>query len=274
MLTDENVCQAARFMDSGHYEQAAVKKSSLSGRIEESCISETEQTAQNGSEKAVFKRKHKESHTPEAPAFPANVYLKERKYIMGTYYRHTRSEKAEVPYSFQCEHCGKNSGALRAVINGPEAEDNSNFKTLNEEREEKLCRRAHENLVREMKSIHKDAVEKKIFSTDFIDKCPHCSQPQSWAVSGLKKKMFENPIVCLGVGAVISLLAVLCHYFTDMEYVTLPLAAGIFAVSVAAAVVCLLWNMAKISAKTKKTSSGAKNLPVIEWGAVQGLLNE
>lgn len=193
---------------------------------------------------------------------------------MGTYYRHTRSEKAEVTYSFQCEHCGKNSGSLRAVINGPEASDNSNFKTLNPEREAKLCKRAHEYLVRELKEIHNDAVEKKIFSTDFHDKCPYCSQPQSWAVSGLKKKMFENPIVCLCVAAIISLMAVAVHYFTDMEYVTLPLAAGIFAVGAAAALVCLIWNMAKISAKTKKTASGAGNLPVIEWSEVNNLLNE
>lgn len=204
-----------------------------------------------------------------------NVQYHEREaYIMGTYYQHTRSEKAEVPYSFQCEHCGKNSGSLRAVITGPEATDNSNFKTLNEEREEKLCKRAHENLVREIKDIYKDAVEKNIFSTDFHDQCPHCSQPQSWAVSGLKKKMFENPIVCLGVGGIIALIAVAAHYFTDMEYVTLPLAAGIFGAGAAAAVVCLVWNVVKINVKSKKTASGARNLPVIDWSAVKGLLDE
>lgn len=193
---------------------------------------------------------------------------------MGTYYRHTRSEKAEVTYSFQCEHCGKNSGSLRAVINGPEATDNSNFKTLNPDRENKLCKRAHENLVRELKEIHNDAVEKKIFSTNFRDNCPYCSQPQSWAVSGLKKKMFENPIVCLGVAAVISLIAVVGHYFTDMEYLTLSLAAGIFAVGVAVAAVCLIWNVVRINVKCKKTASGARNLPVIDWSEVKNLLNE
>ena len=193
---------------------------------------------------------------------------------MGTYYQHTRSEKAEVPYSFQCEHCGKHSGSMRAVITGPEATDNSNFKTLNAEREEKLRQRAHENLVQAMKEIHKDAVEKNIFSTDFRDQCPHCNQPQSWAVSGMKKKMFENPIVCLGVGAIISLIAVLCHYFTDMEYVTLSVAAGIFAIGVAAAIVCLIWNVTKINIKTKKTASGVRNLPVIDWSTVKELLNE
>lgn len=193
---------------------------------------------------------------------------------MGSYYRHTRSEKAEVPYSFQCEHCGKDSGRLRAVIVGPEATDNSNFKTLKPDREEKLCKRAHDNLVHEIKSIHKDATEKNIISTKFNDQCPNCRQPQSWAVSGLKNKMFENPLVCLGVGAIFSVIAVLAHYFSDMEYVTLPMAAGIFGVGVVAAAGCLIWNMAKISSKTKKTATGMRNLPKIEWDAVSNLLNE
>ena len=193
---------------------------------------------------------------------------------MGTYYRHTRSEKAEVLYSFQCEQCGKNSGPLRAVINGTEATENSNFKTLSPERDEKLRQRAHENLVREIKEIHKDAVENKIFSTDFHDQCPHCHQPQSWAVSGLKKKMFQNPIVCLIVGAIFGVIGVLAHYFTDMEYVTLPVAAGIFAVGVVAAAGCLAWNVIKIQQKTKKTASGMRNLPEIDWSPVQSLLNE
>jgi len=202
------------------------------------------------------------------------LFYAQEEYHMGTYYQHTRSEKAEVPYSFQCEHCGKDSGILRAVINGPEATDNSNFKTLNEERTEKLCIRAHENLVREVKDIRRDAVEKRIFSTVFGDQCPFCRQPQSWAVSGLKKKMFENPIVCLGVGTTVSLIAVAGHYFADMEYVTLSLAAAIFALGAAAALVSLLWNMAKINSKSKKTASGVRNLPMIDWSAVQSLLDE
>ncbi len=193
---------------------------------------------------------------------------------MGSYYRHTRSEKAEVPYSFQCEHCGKDSGLLRATIQGTEATDNSNFKTLNPDREEKLCKRAHENLVHRIKEVHGDAVEKKIFATDFHDQCPHCFEPQSWAVSGLKKKMFDNPIVCLAVGAIFAVIAVLAHYFSDMEYVTLPLAAGIFGLGVVAAAGCLAWNVVKINSKTKKTATGMRNLPVIDWTAVQGLLDE
>lgn len=119
---------------------------------------------------------------------------------MGSYYRHTRSEKAEVPYSFQCEHCGKDTGPMRAVIVGPEATDNSNFKTLNPDREQKLCKRAHDNLVNELKSLHKNATEKNIISTKFNDQCPNCHQPQSWNITAdtlHSKNKNILPQVCL-----------------------------------------------------------------------------
>lgn len=193
---------------------------------------------------------------------------------MGTYYRHMRTEKAEVPYSFQCEHCGKESGPLTAVIIGPEATYNSSFKTLSPDREEKLCKEAHGKLVRRLQETHKNAVEKKIFSVDFKDQCPFCQQPQSWAVSGLKKKMYENPGACLGVGTIIALIALACHYYGDMEYVTIPMAIGIFAAGAAAALGCLVWNLVKIQNKTKKATAGVQHFPVIEWNAVRNMLNE
>ena len=163
---------------------------------------------------------------------------------------------------------------MTAVIIGPEATYNSNFKTLNPDREEKLCREAHDKLVRKLQETHRDAVEKKIFSTDFKDQCPFCQQPQSWAVSGLKKKMYGNPGVCLLLGGFIALIALVCHYTGDMEYVTLPMVAGIFGLGVVAALVSLVWNVIKIQQKTRKTNSGAQRLPVIEWDAVASLLNE
>lgn len=193
---------------------------------------------------------------------------------MKTYYRHTRNETAEVPYSFRCEHCGKDSGPLLAVIKGSDAIEETNYKALNDKQEEKLCRRAHENLVRDMKIIHQDAVEKQIFSTYFSDQCPQCQQPQSWALGGMKKKMFENASVCVGVGIVAGVIALVGHYFTDLEYMTLSMAIGAFGLGVAAAVLCLVWNTIKIVIKGKKTSSGMQNLPVIDWNAVKGLLNE
>lgn len=178
-----------------------------------------------------------------------------------------------MPYSFQCEHCGKDSGILRAVIVGTEATENSNFKTLKPERDKKLCQRAHENLVRKMKEIHKNAGE-NVYAKEFLDQCPCCHAPQSWAVSGMKKKMFENPLVCLCVGAVFAVIAVLGHYFSDMEYLTLTAAAGVFGAGVVAAAGCLIWNVVRINSKTKKTAAGNRNLPSIDWSAVQNLLEE
>ena len=191
---------------------------------------------------------------------------------MGTYYRHIRTERAEVPYSFQCEHCGQESGLRRAVIVGPKATYSSNFDTLSPDREEMLRRQAHNNLVRKMKEIHKDAVEKKIFPKDFNDQCPFCYKYQSWAVPLLKKKMYKEPKVCLIVGTIIAMIVVTCCY--DIDTGALPMAAGIFVAGAVAALGCLVWNVMKIQQKIKETASGVQRFPVIEWDAVRNLLNE
>ena len=193
---------------------------------------------------------------------------------MGTYYKHTRTEQAEVPYSFRCEHCSKESGSMWAVVTG-EATSNSNFKALNDEQEKKLRPPKQQSLLINLKALHENVTKKNIYPTNFKDECPHCHQPQSWAVSGLKDKMFENPIVALCVGAFFGVIALLGHFFTDTEYLTLPLAIGIFALGAAVAAVLLIWNIVKLGIKKKKTSSGAQqNLPVINWQAVQSLLDE
>ena len=44
---------------------------------------------------------------------------------MGSYYKHTRTESAKVPYSFRCEQCMKDSGTRQATIVGNEAIHNS-----------------------------------------------------------------------------------------------------------------------------------------------------
>ena len=43
---------------------------------------------------------------------------------MGSYYKHTRTESAKVPYSFRCEQCMKDSGTRQATIvpDGPIAQ--------------------------------------------------------------------------------------------------------------------------------------------------------
>ena len=60
------------------------------------------------------------------------------------------------------------------------------------------------------------------------------------------------------MGGIFALIAVLGHYFSDMEYLTLPLAGGIFALGAAVAVLLLIWNLVQLGVKTKKTSSGSQ----------------
>ncbi len=193
---------------------------------------------------------------------------------MSSYYLHTRTESAELPYSFQCEQCGQDSGVRRVTIIG-EAEEKNFRKQLNNAEEDRLHEKAHINLVQKVYEIHESVTQKQIIPTDFSDKCPHCQKPQSWALAGLKKKLFENPIVCLGVGAFFGVMGLIGRNFADMDYVTIPIIIGIFAAGAVAALVTLLWNIIKIQSKVKNTSlSLQKRLPVIQWEAVQHLLDE
>ncbi|MCI8417327.1 MAG: hypothetical protein HFI33_07525 [Lachnospiraceae bacterium] len=190
---------------------------------------------------------------------------------MGTYYKHKKTESIKVPYSFQCEQCMKNSGSLMATISGMEAELNSNFKELDGEKVEKLNTMAHTNLVRAVKEAHRNATEKQIYSLAFQDECPHCHKPQSWAVSGMKNEMFSTPIVCVILGII---LGVGCYFFSGVENsLTIALiAAGIcFLVGIGS----LILNIAKVSSKKRQTAvCNQKNKPVIEWSAVQNILDE
>ena len=189
------------------------------------------------------------------------------------YYEHTVTEKAEVPYTFRCEHCSKDSGSLWAVVTG-KANLKSNFKKLNEKQEAGLRRSAHIDLVAKVKALHKDVTEKQIFPADFRDDCPHCHQPQSWTVPNLKSKLFKKPIIALCVGILCSLIA-LGEHFDEKTPLSLSAAGGIMAAGAAVALVLFVWNLVKLNIKMKKTASaGQKCLPVIDWGAVQGLLDE
>lgn len=193
------------------------------------------------------------------------------------YYKHKRVESADIPYSFKCESCMKDSGELKAHVVGSEAIYNSNFKTINDDRARKLEQEAHENLVKAVKKVHQNAVEKEIYCTEFKDKCPHCDQPQSWGVSGLKNDRFNTPIVILILGALIAGIAVIGHFYDtkNADLFTWPVVFGIVGVTVVAAAASFAWNMFKISQKTKATSqNGARNTPKIEWQKVQKLLDE
>ena len=192
-----------------------------------------------------------------------------------SYYVHKRTESVDLAYSFRCEQCGKESGPRKVTITG-EAEEKNFRKQLNDAEEDRVRENAHKNLVSKMKEIHQSVTEKQIIPTNFPDECPHCHKPQSWAVAGLKKKMFENPIVCVCVGIFFSLAALLARYVdNDMDYLTTPVIIGIAAAGVIAGLGCLLWNIIKINSKVKKTSTGMQGgLPVIEWESVQYLLDE
>lgn len=93
---------------------------------------------------------------------------------MGTYYKHKKKESVDVPYSFRCEQCMKDSGTLKATISGMEAEMNSNFKSLNDKNQKKLDEIAHKYLVREVKEVYQNATEKQIYAKAFKDECPYC----------------------------------------------------------------------------------------------------
>ncbi|MCM1191769.1 MAG: hypothetical protein NC123_05780 [Butyrivibrio sp.] len=193
---------------------------------------------------------------------------------MGSYYRHTRTESVGLTYSFRCEQCGQESGPRSVTITG-EAEMNNYRRQLNDVEEDKLRQKAHVSLVQRVQEVYKNVTEKQVIPTDFPDECPHCHQPQSWAVSGMKKKMFETPITCLAVGVFFSLIGLGGYYWGDVDYITIPIVIGIAAAGAGIGLICLLWNIIKIQSKLKKTSSGMqRGLPVIEWASVQELLNE
>lgn len=190
---------------------------------------------------------------------------------MGTYYRHKKSESINVPYSFKCEQCMKDSGPLSATIVGMEAEINSNYRELEYNKQQKLNEMAHKNLVRDAKEAYKNATEKQIFVKAFKDECPHCHKPQSWAVSGLKNDMFGNSIVSLIVGLIV---AAGCYFFSGVDN-AMQIAIAAFGISVVVAVILLVVNIAKVSSKKKKTANVTqRNVPVIEWSAIQNILNE
>jgi len=165
----------------------------------------------------------------------------------------------------------KDSGPLKATISGMEAEINSNYRELEYNKQQKLNELAHKNLVSAVKEAHKNATEKQIYNKAFKDECPHCHKPQSWAVSGLKDEMFSTPIVLIILGIIIGAG---CYFFSGVDNaMTIAIvAAGFFFVL---AVGSFILNMIKIGNKKKKTASvSQKNVPVIEWNAVQHILNE
>lgn len=165
----------------------------------------------------------------------------------------------------------KESGTLQATIVGNQAEVDSNFKNLNEKKQMQLDNMAHKKLVRSVKDAYQNATEKQIFITAFNDECPHCHMPQSWAVSSAKKDMYSWPFALVVVGIV---LGIGYYFYDDSENGPL-IALGAFGVFLVLAAGVLIFNMIKVGNKKRQTSDSLqKNLPKIDWSAVQHLLDE
>ena len=86
---------------------------------------------------------------------------------MGSYYKHKKKETIDVSYSFRCEQCMKESGTLKATISGMEAEINSNYKTLDDKKQNKLNEMAHNTLVRSVIEAYSIARGNHIFVKAF-----------------------------------------------------------------------------------------------------------
>lgn len=193
---------------------------------------------------------------------------------MGSYYEHKRTESVNLPYSFRCEHCMSDSGPLQATVTGSGTK-NSIFKEVNQKDEEKMRKEAHKDLVRALRQLHKDIVQKQAFTAIFTDECPHCHKPQSWGISIAKEGMIAGPLAFLIFGIFLGGCGMFLQKTGDVDYMTPPVVAGIVALGAVAAAVNLVWNIIKVNKKKKMLATSVqKNLPVIKWEVVQYLLDE
>lgn len=166
------------------------------------------------------------------------------------------------------------SGPLLATVTGSGTK-NSIMKDVNETDEKKMRAEAHKDLVRTLKRLQKDIVEKQAFTAIFSDECPNCHKPQSWGISIAKEGMIAGPIVFLLFGIFVGGVGMILQKTGDVDYMTPPVVAGIVALGAIAAAVSFAWNVIKVNKKKKMLATAVqKNLPVIEWEAVQYLLDE
>ena len=188
---------------------------------------------------------------------------------MGSYYKHTAAQSVKIPYSFRCEQCHQDSGLLDAVITGSSSL-NTHSKVLSDREQVKLTPAARAALIRELQSVYRNATQKQVYAAAFCDECPHCHQPQSWAIAQMKGDQFTGPITALVVALICSLGT---YFFSDTQ--SIPLSLGIFAAGVVVGGVLLARNRTKISTKQKAASTAMEHeRPTIHWEAVQDLLDE
>jgi len=189
---------------------------------------------------------------------------------MASYYKHKATHSRDIPYSFQCEHCTKDSGPLTATIKGNEAQYNSPTNKLTEKQANILNQDAHKYLINRVYQDYVNATEKQIYSLVFKDTCPHCQQPQSWAVSGLKKDLMSWPAALIIIGIIAGIGT---YFYTDSNNIMLSvIIGGIFAL---AAVIVLSFKYIQMNVKIKKTTSAShKYKPTIDWSVAKDLINE
>lgn len=186
-----------------------------------------------------------------------------------SYYKHTSTHTRKVPYSFQCEQCMAQSGPLIATLSG-EGQIDTLKKTLDEKQTKKLKDNAHLCLRNYVYKDYKDATEKNIFTSEFKDTCPHCQKPQSWAISGMKSDILTLPIAGVIIGAFLFLVI---YFFEGSRDLVMSLIIG--GAVVVGTVGAAIYKAIKVAIKTKATASCVqKNLPTIEWSAVQDLIDE
>lgn len=189
---------------------------------------------------------------------------------MANHFIHKTTHSRKIPYSFQCEHCGKDSGTVLATICGNEARYDSPVNKLTEKQSKRLNQDAHDFLVDRVYRDYVNATERQIFSLAFKDACPHCQKPQSWAVSGMKNDLMTWPIALTAVGIV---AAFGTYFFTDIQSVMLSAMIG--GAFVLAAVLVWIVKLIRISLKIKMSSSVLQqNIPTIDWSAAEDLINE
>lgn len=191
---------------------------------------------------------------------------------MSSYYEHKRTESVKLPYSFKCEHCGNDSGPMWAIVTGSGTKD-SHFKEVSEKSEEKMRREAHKDLVRVIKQLQKNIVQKQEYTEIFTYECPHCHKPQSWGISIVKSGMIAGPLAYFLFGIFLGVVALFAQDKGDSWRI--PSAVGIMAVGVIVTAISLAWNIIKVNKKKKIIDTAVqKNPPVIDWQAVQYLLDE
>ena len=83
---------------------------------------------------------------------------------MGSYYKHTRTESAKVPYSFRCEQCMKDSGTRQATIVGNEAVHNSMSRKISQKEEANMQKEAFQKLKNALQEAYENAEGKHIYA--------------------------------------------------------------------------------------------------------------